>query len=91
MSSKHYNLGLGLSAINLATMIMGGSGEIIKAIREATPMQIAGCLKEYQAWRRGESPYDYGLVPLPQPFEPRELGAIVDRAIELLKEKEATE
>jgi hypothetical protein len=90
MSSKHYSNGLGilLSTIYLATTTRKELDEkIIKAIREATPAQIAEWLKVYQSWRRGESPYDYGLVPCPDPFTPYELGEIIDRAIELLKRK----
>jgi hypothetical protein len=91
MSSKHYSNGLwsllGITNIALTTRSKIDK-QITDAIREATPAQIAEWLKVYQSWRRGESPYDYGLIPLPDPFTPYELGEIIDRAIELLKEKE---
>jgi hypothetical protein len=58
------------------------NGEI-KAMPAAV---VAEHLVEYQKYRRGEPPYDYGIVPHRQPFTAKELGAIIDRAIELLKE-----
>lgn len=91
MSSKHYSNGLWswLGIINIALTARSKiDKQIIDAIREATPAQIAEWLKDYQAWRRGESPYDYGLTPHSDLFPPKELGMIIDRAIELLKEKE---
>lgn len=93
MSSKHYSNGLGswLGIINTALTTRSKiDKQIIDAIRKASPVQIAELLKDYQAWRREESPYDYGLVPHPDPFTPHELGMIIDRAIELLKEKSKT-
>lgn len=58
----------------------------LEQIKAMSAAEIAKQLVEYQAWRRGESPYDYGLVPHPHPFTPYELGAIIDRAVEILKE-----
>jgi hypothetical protein len=57
--------------------------EEIKAMPAA---KVARQLQEYQKYRRGEPPYIYGIVPHCQPFTAKELGAIIDRAIELLKE-----
>lgn len=58
--------------------------EEIKAMSAA---KIAKYLVEYQKWRRGEPPYDYVVIPSHrQPFSAKELGAIIDRAVELLKE-----
>lgn len=47
--------------------------------------EVAGRLKTYPMWRRGKPPYDGARC---QPFTPKELGAIIDRAIELLEESE---
>lgn len=47
--------------------------------------EVAERLKTYQMWRRGKPPYDGVRC---QPYSPKELGAIIDRAIELLVEKE---
>lgn len=55
--------------------------EEIKAMPAA---EVAEALVEYQKYRRGESPYQYGTDNMP--FTPRELGDIINRAIELLKE-----
>lgn len=60
------------------------TSEEIKAMSAA---EVAKHLAEYQKYRRGESPYNYGLIPHPHPFTPYELGAIIDRAVELLKER----
>lgn len=83
MSSKSYNPGLGpwLSIIHLAAKSTG----IMDAISKATPAQIADMLKTYQTWRMELPPYDGANC---QPYSPKELNAIIDRAIELLKEKE---
>lgn len=91
MSSKHYSNGLWswLGIINTALTIRSKTDkQIIDAIRKASPVQIAEWLKVYQSLRRGESPYDYGLIPPLQTLTQLELDAIVDRVIELLKEKE---
>lgn len=55
--------------------------EQIKAMPAA---EVAKHLVEYQKLRRGESPYQYGADN--QPFTPRELGDIINRAVEILKE-----
>jgi hypothetical protein len=57
--------------------------EEIKAMSAAV---VAEQLQEYQKYRRGEPPYDYGITPHRQPFTAKELGAIIDRAVELLTE-----
>ena len=44
---------------------------------------IASCLDIYNRRRRGEPPYDRERYT--SPFTPYELGAIIDRAVELLK------
>lgn len=58
----------------------------LEEIKAMSAKEIAKHLVEYQKWRRGESPYDYGLVPKEHPFTPYELSAIIDRAVEILKE-----
>jgi hypothetical protein len=59
----------------------------IDEIKTMSAAKVAKQLQEYQKYRRGEPPYDYGITPHRQPFTPYELGAIIDRAVELLKEK----
>lgn len=58
----------------------------IEEIKTMSAAKVAAQLQEYQKYRRGEPPYDYGITPHRQPFTPRELGAIIDRAVEILKE-----
>ena len=53
-------------------------------IKEMSAAEVAKHLVEYQKWRRGEPPYNYGLTPK-HPFTPYELGAIIDRAVKILK------
>lgn len=55
--------------------------EEIKAMSAA---KVAECLVEYQKYRRGEPPYAYGGDN--HPFTPMELGDIINRAVEILKE-----
>lgn len=54
-------------------------------IKAMSAAEVAEQLQEYQKYRRGEPPYDYGITPHRQPFTPYELGAIIDRAVEILK------
>lgn len=56
----------------------------IEQIKTMSAAKVARQLQEFQKYRRGEPPYDYGVVPHRQPFTPYELGAIIDRAVELL-------
>lgn len=56
----------------------------LEEIKAMSAAEVAKHLVEYQKYRRGESPYDYGITPHRQPFTPYELGAIIDRAAELL-------
>jgi hypothetical protein len=56
-------------------------------IKTMSAAKVAKQLQEYQKYRRGEPPYIYGIVPHRQPFTSFELGAIIDRAIELLTEQ----
>lgn len=58
----------------------------LEQVKAMSSEEVAEQLVEYQKYRRGESPYDYGITPHRQPFTPRELGDIINRAIELLKE-----
>ena len=53
-------------------------------IKAMSASEVAECLIEHQKWRRGEPPYPFGADN--DLFTPRELGAIIDCAIELLKE-----
>lgn len=55
--------------------------EQIKAMSAA---EVAKHLAEHQKWRRGKG--KYSRAGSPSPHDPYELGAIIDRAIELLKE-----
>ena len=55
-------------------------------IKIMSAAKVAKHLVEYQKYRRGEPPYDYGITPHRQPFTAKELGAIIDRAVEILKE-----
>ena len=56
----------------------------IDEIKTMSAAEIARQLQEHQKWRRGKPPYEYGGYNMP--FSPRELGAIIDRAVELLAE-----
>lgn len=56
----------------------------IEQIKTMSAAEIAKQLQEHQKWRRGVPPYEYGGYNMP--FRPHELGAIIDRAVELLKE-----
>jgi hypothetical protein len=48
-------------------------------IKTMSAAEVAKHLIEFQKWRRGEPPYGFdGDDP---PFVPRELGAIIDRAV----------
>ena len=58
----------------------------IEQIKAMSAAEVAKHLVEHNKWRRGEPPYNYGLVPKQHPFTPYELGAIIDRAAEILKE-----
>jgi hypothetical protein len=58
----------------------------LEEIKAMPASEVAKYLAEYQKYRRGESPYDYGITPHRQPFTGKELGAIIDRAVEILKE-----
>lgn len=57
--------------------------EQIKAMSAA---EVAEALVEYNKWRRGDSPYKYGMDPRRMPFSTKQFGAIIDRAVEILKE-----
>ena len=56
----------------------------VDEIKAMSAAEVAKQLQEHQKWRRGEPPYEYGGYNMP--FRPHELGAIIDRAVELLKE-----
>ena len=56
----------------------------IDEIKTMSAAEVANQMQEYQKWRRGEPPYEYGGYNMP--FRQHELGAIIDRAVELLKE-----
>lgn len=56
----------------------------LEQIKTMSAAKVAKHLAEYQKWRRGEPPYAYGCDN--HPFTPKELGDIINRAIELLKE-----
>ena len=56
----------------------------IDEIKAMSAAEVAKQLQEHQKWRRGEPPYEYGGYNMP--FRPHELCAIIDRAVELLKE-----
>ena len=56
----------------------------VDEIKAMSAAEIAKQLQENQKWRRDEPPYEYGGYNMP--FRPHELGAIIDRAVELLKE-----
>lgn len=55
-------------------------------IKTMSAADVATHLAEHQKYRRGEPPYDYGITSHRQPFSAKELGAIIDRAVEILKE-----
>lgn len=57
---------------------------------DMTPAQVADALHEYQLWRKGAGKYDWNpdfdmKGPEPMPYTPKELTAIEDRAIEILR------
>ena len=56
----------------------------IDEIKTMSAAEIAKHMQEYQKWRRGEPPYEYGGYSMP--FRPHEIDAIIYRAVELLKE-----
>jgi hypothetical protein len=56
----------------------------LEEIKAMSAADVAKHLIEFQKWRRGEPPYGYGGDN--QPFTPRELGDIINRAVEILKE-----
>lgn len=56
----------------------------IEQIKTMSAAEIAKQLQEHQKWRSGVPPYEYGGYNMP--FRPHELGAIIDRAVELLAE-----
>lgn len=58
----------------------------LEEIKAMSAAEVANHLVEYQKWRRGESPYDYGFYSHHNPFTSYELGAIIDRAVKILKE-----
>lgn len=62
----------------------------LEQIKAMSAAEVAKHLAEYQKWRRGEPPYDYGLIPKQHPFTPYELGEIIDRAIGLLNLQKPT-
>ena len=46
--------------------------------------EAVNILKNYQLWRRGKPPYDFGQ-PVEMPFAPKELGQALDHAIAVLE------
>lgn len=56
----------------------------LEEIKAMSAAKVAEHLTEYQKYRRGEPPYCYGGDN--HPFTPRELGDIINRAVEILKE-----
>ena len=54
----------------------------VDEIKTMSAAEVAKQLQEHQKWRRGEPPYEYGGYNMP--FRPHELGAIIDRAVEIL-------
>jgi hypothetical protein len=59
----------------------------LEQIKAMSAAEVAKHLQEFQKYRRGAPPYDYGITPHRQPFTGKELGAIIDRAIELLEDE----
>lgn len=59
--------------------------EQIKAMSAA---EIAESLTEHNKWRRGEGEYDKPYSGMP--YSAQAVGAIIDRAVELLNEQKAT-
>ena len=60
-------------------------------IKEMSPAEVAKALAEYNKWRRGDLPYKSGMDPRRMPYSTKEFGAIVDRAVEILKEAKPNE
>lgn len=54
----------------------------LEEINSAPATKVAEWLAEYNKWRRSEPPYAWGGDKMP--FTPRELGDIINRAVELL-------
>jgi len=52
-----------------------------------TNEEVVRILKEYQLWRRGLPPYDFGQ-PVEMPLTPKELGQALDHAIAVLERQE---
>ena len=75
----------GCNATN-RTFLVKGEEMTLEQIKAMSAAKIARQLQEYQKYRRGEPPYDYGITPHRYPFSAKELGAIIDRAVEILKE-----
>ena len=56
----------------------------LEEIKSMSAAEVAKQLQEHQKWRRGIG--KYRMVGAPSPYDPYDLGAIIDRAIKLLKE-----
>lgn len=52
-------------------------------IKTMSAVKVANALAEHNKWRRGKGKYAKACSP--SPHEPHELGAIIERAVELLK------
>lgn len=55
-----------------------------KDIQRMSNDELANLLMTYNCWRRGDCPFE---EPDSQPFEPKELGCIIDEAVARLKIK----
>lgn len=56
-----------------------------KEIRTMSAAEVAKALAEHNKWRRGRGKYAHAHSP--SPHDPYDLGAIIDRAVEILKEQ----
>jgi hypothetical protein len=56
----------------------------LKQIKAMSAAEVAKQLQEHQKWRRGKG--KYSRAGAPSPHDPYDLGVIIDRAVEILKE-----
>ena len=54
-------------------------------INSITKQDIIECLTEFQKWRRGIEPYNYGNIHKQFPYSEKHIGIVIDAVIQMLK------